>query len=79
MVASPDPDDALIAALGDPEWSEWMRRNFTEPDPVADLGDATSYATRLYDYGGRDQIAWVIGRLSADPSAALRRSRPSSL
>ena len=39
VVASPDPDDALIVALGEPEWSDWMRRNFTEPDPVRELGD----------------------------------------
>jgi thymidylate synthase len=37
---------------------------------VAALGGADSYATRLFDYehSGRDQIAWVIDRLRADPS-----------
>ena len=81
VVASPDPDDALIVALGDPEWSDWMRRNFTELDPVRELGDAASYATRLYDYGGRDQIAWVIGRLAADAecrSATITTFQPLS-
>jgi thymidylate synthase len=81
VVASPDPEDALIAELGDPEWSDWMRRNFTEPDPVPELGDAASYATRLYDYEGRDQVAWVIDRLAADPecrSATITTFQPLS-
>jgi thymidylate synthase len=71
VVAAPDPDDRVIADLGDAEWSEWMRRNFAEPDPVAELGNAASYASRLYDYdrAGRDQIAWVIERLRAEPES----------
>ena len=65
-VAEPDPADAVIAELADPEWLDWMRRNFTEPEDVAELGGARSYARRLRDYGGRDQVAWVVERL-ADP------------
>jgi thymidylate synthase len=46
-----------------------MRANFTDHARVAALGDADSYATRLYDYArsGRDQIAWVVERLRRDP------------
>ena len=65
-VSAPDPSDELIASLADPEWLDWMRRNFTEPDDVAELGGARSYARRLRDYEGRDQVAWVIERLRAD-------------
>jgi thymidylate synthase len=67
-VAEPDPDDPTIRALGDPEWSAWMARNFRSHDDVAELGNARSYAARLNDYGaaGRDQVAWVIERLRAD-------------
>jgi thymidylate synthase len=70
-VAAPDPDDPLIARLADPERLDWMRRNFVDPDRVATLGDARSYASRLHDYGeaGRDQLDWVVERLSADPSS----------
>src|SRR5664279_984457 len=50
VVSSPDPDDALIAALADPDWLDWMRRNFTEPADVTELGGARSYARRLRDY-----------------------------
>jgi thymidylate synthase len=66
-VEEPDPGDATIAELADPDWLDWMRRNFTEPDDVPELGNARSYARRLRDYGGRDQVAWVIERLRVDP------------
>jgi thymidylate synthase len=69
VVDDPDPADALIASLADPDWLDWMRRNFTEPDDVAELGDARSYARRLRDYEGRDQIAWVVDRLRSDPES----------
>jgi len=77
-VSAPDPEDATIARLADPDWLDWMRPNFTEPDDVAELGGARSYARRLRDYGGRDQVAWVIERL-ADPecrSAAITTFEP---
>ena len=69
-VAAPDPDDPLIARLADPERLEWMRRNFVDPERVAALGDARSYASRLHDYHetGRDQLDWVVERLLLDPS-----------
>jgi thymidylate synthase len=82
-IASPDPDDPIIDDYGDRERLAWMRANFTEPARVAELGDADSYATRLYDYArtGRDQIAWVIERLRRDPasrSATITTFQPLS-
>ena len=70
-IASPDPMDALIAEYADPERLAWMRANFTDHTRVAALGNADSYATRLYDYehSGRDQVAWVISRLRQDTTA----------
>ena len=70
-VERPDSADPLIAELGDPGWLEWMHRNFSSPEDVAELGGAKSYARRLYDYAGtgRDQIAWVVERLRSDPEA----------
>ena len=69
-VEEPDPADPVIAELGDPEWLGWMHANFFEPRPVAELGGADSYATRLFDYehSGRDQLAWVVDRLRSDPA-----------
>jgi thymidylate synthase len=71
VITRPDPEDEIIAARADPARLAWMHANFTDHARVADLGDADSYATRLFDYqhSGRDQIAWVIDRLRADPSS----------
>ncbi len=70
-VHSPRVDDPIIAHHGDPERLAWMHANFTDPSRVVELGDSDSYATRLFDYNhaGRDQIRWVIDRLSANPWA----------
>ena len=69
VVAAPDPRDALIARLGDPAWLAWMHANFFVQQPVAELGNAASYAARLFNYAaqGRDQIDWVVERLRHDP------------
>ncbi len=71
LVAQADPDDEIIAVHASSERLSWMHANFTDHGRVAELGHADSYATRLFDYerSGRDQIAWVIDRLRADPSS----------
>lgn len=68
-VANPDPDDALIARHAPPDWLAWMRANFTDHSRVAALGNARSYASRIFDYGaaGRDQLDWVVDKLRRDP------------
>lgn len=70
-VARPSSTDPLVDRFGDPERLAWMHANFTEHTRVAALGDARSYASRLYDYAGsgRDQIRWVVERLRADPAS----------
>lgn len=69
-VARPRSADRIVERLGDPERLTWMHANFTDHRRVAELGDARSYASRLYDYvdSGHDQVAWVIERLRADPT-----------
>jgi thymidylate synthase len=69
-VAAPATADPIIDRYADPERLAWMHANFTDPARVAELGEADSYATRLYDYArsGRDQIRWVIDRIRADPA-----------
>jgi thymidylate synthase len=69
-VERPASEDPLIAELGDAEWLAWMHENFFVQKDVPELGDAKSYAVRLFNYAGsgRDQIAWVVERLRTDPA-----------
>jgi thymidylate synthase len=81
VVEEPASDDPIVAELGDPDWLAWMHENFFVEKEVPELGDADSYAVRLFDYArtGRDQIAWVVDRLRADPecrSAAVTTFQP---
>jgi thymidylate synthase len=71
VVDRPSSADDVIARLGDPKWLAWMHENFFVHKDVVELGDAKSYAVRLFDYAGagRDQIAWVIRRLRDDPES----------
>ena len=70
-VASPDPADELIERWAPAERLAWMRANFASRERVVELGDADSYATRLFDYAGNglDQVRGVIERLRADPAS----------
>jgi thymidylate synthase len=70
-VSDPRAVDAIVSELGDPERLAWMHANFTDHSLVRELGDARSYASRLFDYGavGRDQVAWVVERLRRDPTS----------
>jgi thymidylate synthase len=69
-VERPSSDDPLIAKLGDAAWLAWMHENFFVEKDVPELGDAKSYAVRLFNYAGtgRDQIAWVVEQLRSDPA-----------
>jgi thymidylate synthase len=71
VVEEPSSSDPVVAELGDPDWLAWMHDNFFVPKEVPELGDADSYAVRLFDYArtGRDQIAWVVERLRSDPES----------
>jgi thymidylate synthase len=70
-VNAPRSADPIIEELADPECLAWMHANFTDHALVRELGDARSYASRLFDYGGvgRDQVDWVIERLRTDPTS----------
>lgn len=68
----PNPDDPIIAQHASQEWLAWMRSNFTDYRRVPELGDARSYASRLFNYmgSGRNQIAAVIETLRQDAHAS---------
>src|SRR3954453_16507684 len=81
VVSQPSPDDDVIARLGDPQWLAWMHENFFVQKDVPELDAPKSYAARLFNYAGagRDQIAWVVERLRADPecrSATITTFQP---
>jgi thymidylate synthase len=69
VVQEPDPHDTAIARFGDPAWLKWMHDNFFVQKPVPELGNASSYAIRLFNYEGLDQIQWAIDRLKQNPEA----------
>jgi thymidylate synthase len=71
-ITAPDPNDPVISRHAPADWLAWMRKNFTDHSRVAELGNARSYASRLFDYGatGRNQLDWVVEKLSKDPMAA---------
>jgi hypothetical protein len=66
-VSRPDPDDELIARHASAEWLAWMRANFIERTRVAALGDARSYASRLFDYAGTGPRPARLGGRHAPP------------
>ena len=83
LTETPDPQDPLIQELGDPDWLAWMHENFFVQKQVKELGDAASYAIRLFNYAGsgRDQIQWAAERLKADRknrSATITTFQPLS-
>ena len=71
-IECPNPDDPIVATHANPEWLAWMRSNFTDHRRVHELGDARSYASRLFDYmgAGRNQIAAVLETLRKDAHAS---------
>ena len=71
-VRNPNPDDPIIAQHASQEWLAWMQSNFTDHRRVRELGDARSYASRLFDYmgSGRNQIAAVTETLRRDAHAS---------
>ena len=83
VVQVPQTTDDIVERYADPERLAWMRANFVDYREVPELGDASSYATRLHDYAGtgRDQLQWVTDRLRGDPlsrSAAITTFQPLS-
>ncbi|MDD5543216.1 MAG: thymidylate synthase [Acidobacteriia bacterium] len=68
VIAYPNPVDPIISRHGDPAWLNWIHKNFFVQNRVKDLGNAASYAVRLFNYGyrGRDQIQGIVKRLRRD-------------
>ena len=59
----------------------WMQDNFRSKKLVPELGDSMSYATRLHDYGGIDQVGRVEQKLRQKPetkSATITTLMPAT-
>lgn len=67
-IASPRGDDP-VAEAHLPAERAWMRENFTRVRRVPELADAWSYAWRLYEYDGVNQVDWIVAKLRAKPQA----------
>jgi thymidylate synthase len=83
VVEAPRTTDDIVDRYADPERLAWMRANFVDFRDVPELGDASSYATRLHNYAdtGHDQLQWVSERLRRDPlsrSATITTFQPLS-
>jgi thymidylate synthase len=83
VVDTPRTTDDIVDRYADPERLAWMKSNFVDYREVPELGDASSYATRLRDYAGtgHDQLRWVSERLRRDPlsrSATITTFQPLS-
>ena len=68
---APIPRTSSSPASATPPGRSGCTTNFFSPENVPELGNARSYAARLFDYegSGRDQLAWVVERLRADPAS----------
>lgn len=53
----------------DDDLKEWMEDNFNTIKRVPELNNSWSYAWRLYDFQGVDQIQWVIDKLKKKPES----------
>lgn len=64
-----------------PEMNDWMQKNFNCADKVSELGNATSYYSRLRNYNGLDQIQWLTEKLKRKmetKSATITTLMPNS-
>jgi len=71
LIEKPNPEDETIQRFADPEWLKWMDSNFFKEKDIPELGNAKSYALRLFNYGGQgiNQIEKVIEKLKNKPES----------
>jgi len=68
-IRHPNPKDPILLRHVRPEVLEWMRSNFRDQKLVPELGNSPSYAVRLRNHRGRDQIGWVVEKLKKKPES----------
>jgi thymidylate synthase (methanogen type) len=81
VIENPQESDAIIQKYGDKAAIDWMLSNFFEQKIVPELKNSSSYAIRLFNYDGRDQIKWVVDKLKEKPetkSATITTLMPNT-
>lgn len=66
-VKKPSQNDEIIEKFADKKMIDWMLSNFLEQKRVPELKNALSYGTRLFNYNGKNQVEWVINKLTKKP------------
>lgn len=66
-ISNPEIKDRIIKKYGKKSMIKWMMSNFLEQKRVAELKNALSYGSRLFNYEGKNQIDWVINKLKKKP------------
>jgi len=66
-VKKPSQTDEIIEKYGDKKMIDWMLSNFLEQKRVPELKNALSYGTRLFNYNGKNQVDWIINKLTKKP------------
>lgn len=65
QISTPESNDTLLEQYANKDTVQFMQKNFRELVPVLNWG--YSYAQRLYDYHGNNQIAKVVKTLQSNP------------
>jgi len=62
-----EEDDPIIKEYANKEAIEWMKKNFEKTEPINNWG--YSYAQRLYNFLGINQIESIVQKLKKNPVA----------
>ena len=64
-----NPEEEKLVTESQKDIQHWMHENFNEIKKIPEIGNSWSYAWRLYDYQGVDQINWIIEKLKSKPES----------
>ncbi len=68
VVRTPDENDPIAESQPESD-KNWMRDNFSKIKKIPELNNSWSYAWRLYDFQGVNQIDWIVKKLKNKPES----------
>ncbi len=68
IIRSPNEKDPIAESQSE-SIKNWMRDNFTNVKKIPELNNSWSYAWRLYDFQGVNQIDWIVKKLKNKPES----------